>query len=116
MIREAFLSILFLWGLNWASAQKEMGLPILDSTKVIKIAKWRNAYWQGHKNPTPDLDWEPLQNEWRVLSTRIRHINSGHCKHTNGCTVVTKMCLVMDGSSGKVKSKSKQKKLYYNYE
>jgi hypothetical protein len=116
MIREVSLSILFLWGLNRVCAQKEIGAPILDSTKVAKIAKWRNAYWQGPKSPTPVLKWEPLQNEWLVLSSRIRHINRGYCKYTNGCTEITSMCLVLDAYSGQVKSKTKEKKRYYNYE
>jgi hypothetical protein len=58
---------------------------------------------------------ESLQ-KWKVLSTRTKHINRGRCKFTNGCTEITQLILTIDADTGKVKSRKKQKKLFYNYE
>ena len=89
---------------------------ILDSVQVINIAKSRKAYWVNESFPTPMVKFDESLQEWKVLSTRTKHINRGRCKFTNGCTEITQLILTIDAETGKVKSRKKQKKLFYNYE
>jgi hypothetical protein len=111
------IAIHFLLFLSFTGfAQKNPNDVFLDSAKVIRIAKWRNAYWSNGYSPNPALQLDAVLQEWQVVSTKMRHTNKGKCKFTNGCTEITRLTLILEAKTGKVKSKTKQKKLFYNYE
>lgn len=88
----------------------------LDSTKVIKIAKRHNAYWNKKSQGVPYITFEEQKCTWTVVSTIYRQTNKGQCKNTNGCTFVKTVTLIIDAYSKKIISKTKWQKLYHNYE
>lgn len=87
----------------------------LDSAAVIKIAKKRRAWWTSENSRT-SVRFDDKTCTWTAKSSRSKHTNRGDCKHTNGCTLIRSVTLTMDASTGKIKSKTKEKKLYPNYE
>ena len=108
--------VLFLLSFNFVFTQESNCENRLDSTKVIKIAKRHNAYWNKKSQGVPYVTFDKQKCTWTVVSTIYRHTNRGHCKNTNGCTFVKKVTLVIDAYSKKVISKTKWQKLYPNYE
>jgi hypothetical protein len=88
----------------------------LDTAKVIKIANRHNAYWNKKSQGVPYITFDEQKCTWTVVSTIYRYTNRGHCKNTNGCTIVKTVTLIVDANSKKVISKTKWQKLYHNYE
>jgi hypothetical protein len=88
----------------------------LDSAAIVKIAKRSNSYWTKNWQYPPDIQFDEKNCEWTIKSTKSRHTNKGGCKHTNGCTEIKTIQLVIDATTGKLKSKTQEKKLYHNYE
>lgn len=114
-LKTIVIPFLFFLTIN-TLAQEHPNQGFLDSAEVIQIAKWRNAYWSNGVFPKPILHLESAKQEWQVVSTKSKHTLKGHCRFTNGCTEITQLILIVDAQTGKVKSKTKQKKRYSNYE
>lgn len=53
---------------------------------------------------------------WKVEIARYRHTRRGECKRTNGCTLVTTTTLWLDTHTGRLRKRTKHKRLYPNYE
>lgn len=90
--------------------------PQLDSLDVIKIAKRHRAYWTENWAIPASIGFNSDQKTWTVQAAKTHHTNRGDCKHTNGCTVLKSVTLVIDDQKKKVVSKNKEKILFPNYE
>jgi hypothetical protein len=90
--------------------------PKMDSTQVIRKAKRHHAYWTEYWVSPPALSFDEKERTWTVHSVKTEHTNRGDCKNTNGCTVVKSVTLVIDDKKDKVVSKTKEKKIFPNYE
>lgn len=88
----------------------------MDSAEVIRIAKHRNAYWEEDDWRKPSLVFNGQNCEWTVQSSKTKYTNRGDCKHTNGCTEITTVTLVVDANTKKVKSRKREKRKFPNYE
>lgn len=96
--------------------QKDALLPKMDTLAVIQKAKRHHAYWNENWVSPPALSFDEKERTWTVHSVKTHHTNLGDCKQTNGCTVVKSVTLVIDDKKGKVVSKTKEKKIFPNYE
>ena len=90
--------------------------PKMDSTQVIRKAKRHHAYWTEYWVSPPAISFDEKERTWTVHSVKTQHTTRGDCKNTNGCTVVKSVTLVIDDKNGKVVSKTKEKKIFPNYE
>jgi hypothetical protein len=110
---KSIIPLLFLFLLSHVIHAQER--QIIEKDKVIRIAKRHCAYWEfeDHK---PSVQLNENTSEWLVQSTKHSYTKKGNCKYTNGCTKVKIVKLVIDATTGKVKSKVKEKTIYPNYE
>lgn len=97
-------------------SQNNNCINTLDTAGVITIAKRKNAYWTEHWAFKPKISFNGQNCEWTVESLKMKHSNKGNCKHTNGCTEITKVKLVIAAKTRKVKSRKEEKELRPNYE
>jgi len=104
------LSLLLFTHIIWAQERK-----LSEINDVIKIAKKHGAYWENGDNK-PVVKLNETTSEWVVQSIKYSYTRKGDCKHTNGCTKVKSVKLIIDANTGKVKSKEKENKIYPNYE
>lgn len=88
----------------------------LDTAEVIEIARKKHAYWTSHSLYLPKIKFDHDKAEWVVQSAKTKHTNKGECKHTNGCTTITTVVLIINDKTKRVKSKRKEKKTIPNYE
>lgn len=88
----------------------------LDTAQVIKIAKRNNSYWTKAWQFPPAILFKDESCEWMVVSHKIKVTHKGDCKHTNGCTITTKVTLLIDAQSGKVKDRIELKHVSNNWE
>lgn len=89
---------------------------LIDTATVIKIAKQHHAYWTNKLALKPIISFNSSKYEWKVESSKHKHTNKGNCKHTNGCTQIKTVTLIIDDKTKKVKHKKKTKQLMPNYE
>lgn len=94
----------------------EISSPQMDSLDVIKIAKRHRSYWTENRVIPVSIGFNSDQKTWTVQAAKTHHTNRGDCKHTNGCTVLKSVTLVIDDQKKKVVSKTKEKILFPNYE
>ena len=90
--------------------------PKMDSLDVVQMAKRHRAYWTDNWVSPPQITFDEESQNWTVHSTKTKHTQRGECKYTNGCTVVQTVTLVIDNQKKKVVSKTKEKRLFHNYE
>jgi hypothetical protein len=88
----------------------------LDTAQVIKIAKRHNSYWMKDWFSPPLIKFDSQHCEWTVCSYKSKHINKGECKYTNGCMLTKSLTTIIDARTKKVKSRTKETKLFPNYE
>lgn len=111
-----FASFILIPGCRPPATLIRNNLPILDTMQVIQISKRHHAYWTEYWVSPPAISFDEKERTWTVHSVKTEHTNRGECKHTNGCTVVKSVTLVIDDKKDKVVSKTKEKKIFPNYE
>lgn len=99
-----------------SSAQNNTCINKLDSNKVRSIAKRHNSYWTKAWQCRPFIEFKEENCEWKVSSCKIKITNKGDCKYSNGCTITTKVSLLIDAQTGKVKDRIELKHVIRNYE
>lgn len=87
-----------------------------DTSGIIKIAKKKHAYFTDNSVNKPFIQLNRETCEWTVISRKTGYTKKGNCKHTNGCTTVKTVTLVIDAQTKKVKRKDHKIVLYPNYE
>ncbi|OYU96908.1 MAG: hypothetical protein CFE21_01070 [Bacteroidetes bacterium B1(2017)] len=116
IISRICLVFLFTLSLSNAFGQVDSSCNKLDTAEVIRIAKRKNSYWTQSWQAPPSIQYKEETCEWVVQSHKYTSSLKGECKHTNGCTIVSSVNLVINAKNGKIKSKRKEKTIYHNYE
>jgi cystathionine beta-lyase/cystathionine gamma-synthase len=88
----------------------------VSMSMAIDIAKKKGCYIATNETVLPAVTFDVFLKQWKIVSTSYSHSIKGECKHTNGCTVVTKKSIWIDATKGKVKKKNKEVESFFNYE
>jgi hypothetical protein len=111
----SFFFILFVFP-SVLLAQNKACKNSLDSIKVKRIAKRHNSYWTKAWQYPPSVIFNEESCEWMVVSHKIKISNKGDCKNSNGCTITTRVTLMIDATTGRVKDRIELKHVVKNWE
>ena len=109
-------SIFFLLLHFVCSAQSEIEGAKMKSEEVVRLMHRRfpirTRIWNFDSPPV----WKLEEKYWIVSVHRYKQSNKGHCKYTNGCTIVRHLIVVINDNNGKIISKKMNESLFHNYE
>jgi hypothetical protein len=89
--------------------------PMLDTVSVIKITNAKK-FNNGNEQRSFNIYFDPYNCEWCLVTSQVNYIHHGPCKGLNGCTEIVEVVYLVDDRTKKVKSKTREKKLYPHYE
>ena len=89
--------------------------PQLDTAAVIRLAGGYYSYREYGEKYYAHLRFNDTTCTWHVFSQELKYVDF-RCRRLNGCRKIISRELIVDDKTGKVKSKTRSKKLYPNYE
>lgn len=94
----------------------KVAAPEITQEEAIAIARKKGYYKTGKewRDPSVELNTETMC--WMITSVCYETSHRGKCKHTNGCSIVTRKTITIDAHTGKVVDKIKTRKKFPNYE
>jgi hypothetical protein len=90
--------------------------PKMTPEKVIHFTQHRFPIKSRLWNLSEKPEWSEKEKHWTIVLHIYKHSNWGHCRHTNGCTIVKQIRVVMDDNRKKILSKERSKSKFHNYE
>lgn len=85
-----------------ASAQAGSNNLIKDSLDVVNLAKKHKLFFNNSPQAFPPMvSFDATSNKWTLTSWEIGYTRKGRCAHTNGCTTMRHVTLVIDAKTGK---------------
>ncbi len=117
---EKSLSAILLLGLSAivinTHGQDTPSQPKMTPEKVIHFTQHRFPIKARLWNLSTKPEWNEKEKQWTMVLHIYKHSNWGHCRHTNGCTIVKKIQIVIDDNRKKIVSKERFKSKFHNYE
>ncbi len=96
--------------------QNKSEQPKMTPEKVIHFTQHRFPIKSRLWNLSEKPEWDEKEKQWSMVLHIYKHSNWGHCRHTNGCTIVKKIQIVIDDNRKKMISKERSKTKFHNYE
>jgi hypothetical protein len=97
-------------------AQSDVEGAKMKSKEVVRRMNKRfpikTRIWNFDSHPV----WNETEKNWTISIYKYKHSNKGHCKYTNGCTIVRHLVVVINDSDGKIISKKMNESIFHNYE
>jgi hypothetical protein len=103
-------------GLLKAQANKP-GNKIKTDADVIAFAKEHKSRFHYEVTDLPPIiSYDEKTNKWKVEVMKTGYSDKGQCKHTNGCTTVRRIVILLDAKSRKSHIVKDTTDIFPNYE
>lgn len=126
IMKPSILILIFIFTTLNINAQNNNCKNTLDSNFVVILLKSKGLILQNKQlsqeeikqTPSyqPNVKFNELECTWEVSSQQYSTTKKGTCKHTNGCTLVKSLLVIVDAQTQKIIKKYRTKELSPNFE